>query len=61
MQFFKKRLFKTSTDVRWVHTQEENFSWKSQVPTFKVWRAVHTKRVLKTFDDENVINQKTIF
>ena len=51
-------VFKSSTDVRRVHTQKENFSWKSQILTFKVRRAVHTKRVFETFNTENVIDQK---
>ena len=50
-----------STDVGRVHTQEENFIWKSQILTFKARRFVHTKRILKTFDAKNVINQKTSF
>merc|ERR1712208_21401 len=38
-----------SKDVRRFHTQKENFSWKTQISTFKICRSVHTKRVFKTY------------
>merc|ERR1712018_710503 len=42
--FFKKKKKKKKKKK----SQKENFSWKTQISTFKICRSVHTKRIFKT-------------